>query len=133
MLRALDKALPWSVRPVSAELSPARLVPATSGPLDLAELLQLDRARSLVRVRGDLEPGWRDGDYLLLEDGDDPRDGDTVLALVDGAPTIGRLARRRGALELHPDRGGPAVPAELVEVRGVVVGAIRGVPLARCG
>lgn len=133
MLRALDKASPWSLRPVSAELSPAHLTPASSEPLDLAEVLQLGRARSLVRVRGDLQPGWRDGDYLLLEERSDARDGETVVALVDGAPVIGRLARRRGALELQPDRGGPAIPADRVDVRGVVVGAVRGVPVARCG
>lgn len=125
MERALEAAQPWSVRRVTAELSSARLAPASSPPLDVAEMLQLGRARSLVRLKGDV-PGWREGDYLLLDPRRAPREGETVLAVAaGGAPVLGRVAGG----ELRPERGA-ALRLEQVEVRGVVVGAIRRVPAA---
>src|SRR5687768_2415531 len=56
MLRELaDDA--WGVRPLSAVLS-RTAARAAREEVDLAEVLQLSRARSLVRVDGQVDPAW---------------------------------------------------------------------------
>lgn len=71
--------------------------------------------RFLLRVRGDSMSGdgIRDGDLVVVSPGPDARDGEVVVALVDGEATVKRLRRRRGAVELEASN--PAYPALRVE------------------
>ena len=71
--------------------------------------------RFLLRVRGDsmTGDGIRDGDLVVVDPAPDARDGEVVVALVDGEATVKRLRRRRGAVELQASN--PAYPTLRVE------------------
>jgi repressor LexA len=71
--------------------------------------------RFLLRVRGDsmTGDGIHDGDLVVVDPGSDARDGEVVVALVDGEATVKRLRRRRGAVELQASN--PAYPTLRVE------------------
>ena len=71
----------------------------------------------------------RDGDLVVCERRAQPRNGETVVALVDGGEaTLTRLERDGSRVRLEPAnaRLKPIVLAEeRVEIQGVVVGVIR--------
>jgi len=84
-----------------------------------------------LRVRGSsmVDDGILDGDYLVVAPRADIRDGQTVVAEIDGHATVKRFYRQRdGTVLLQPanDRLLPLiVGGERVHVRGVVVGVLR--------
>lgn len=84
-----------------------------------------------LRVRGDsmIEEHIRDGDCVVVESRPDARDGETVVALVRGEDaTLKKLYRRGSRIRLQPANASLApldLPAEDVEVRGVVRGLVR--------
>jgi len=92
----------------------------------------LGRGRTYaLRVRGDsmIEEQIRDGDTVLVEARETARDGETVIALVDGdSVTLKQFHREGPNVRLQP--ANPAVPVlvvpeERVRVQGVVVGVLR--------
>jgi repressor LexA len=84
-----------------------------------------------LRVAGDsmIEDQICDGDYVVVESRDEARDGETVVALVAGSDvTLKKLYRDGSQVRLEPanERLQPiVVPAEDVQVRGIVRGLIR--------
>jgi hypothetical protein len=76
-----------------------------------------------------VEDGILDGDYLLVEPRAEIRDGQTVVAEVDGQATVKRFYREGdGAVRLQPanDRLLPlTVRGDRIRIRGVVVGVLR--------
>ena len=70
-----------------------------------------------------------DGDLVLIESRKSARDGETVVAVVEGETTLKRLYREgRGTIRLQPanEELEPRVyPAAQVEIRGVLRGVIR--------
>ncbi|MBW2288590.1 MAG: transcriptional repressor LexA [Deltaproteobacteria bacterium] len=84
-----------------------------------------------LRVAGDsmIEDQICDGDYVIVESRDEARDGETVVALIAGSDvTLKKLYRDGPRVRLEPanERLQPiVVPAEDVQVRGVVRGLIR--------
>jgi repressor LexA len=89
------------------------------------------RPAYVLRVRGDsmIDEQIRDGDLVVVEGRPQARDGETVVALVDGhEATLKRLYREGASVRLQPANAsmGPLVlAAERVQVQGVVVGVIR--------
>jgi len=85
----------------------------------------------VLRVRGDsmIDEQIRDGDYVVVESRPDARDGETVVALIDGEEaTLKRLRRRGRTVRLEPANAALRpleVPAHRVEIRGVVRGLVR--------
>ncbi len=83
-----------------------------------------------LRVRGDSMAAeqLRDGDLILARSAPAARDGDTVVALVRGEPSVRQYHRRDGKVVLRSAGEGlaPIVAAEEeVEIRGVVVAVVR--------
>ena len=84
-----------------------------------------------LRVRGDsmIEEQIRSGDTVVVEARETARNGETVIALVDGESVTVKQYFREGALiRLQP--ANPAVPVmrfpeERVAVQGVVIGVLR--------
>jgi repressor LexA len=84
-----------------------------------------------LRVRGDsmIEEQIRNGDTVVVEARETARNGETVIALVDGESVTVKQYFREGALiRLQP--ANPAVPVmrfpeERVAVQGVVIGVLR--------
>jgi repressor LexA len=84
-----------------------------------------------LTVRGDsmIDEGIHDGDVVVIEHRTSARNGEIVVALIDGeAATLKRIEQRLGQVVLHP--ANPAfqplvfAPAR-VTIRGVVKGLIR--------
>jgi repressor LexA len=84
-----------------------------------------------LRVQGEsmIEEQIRDGDIVLIEERREARDGDTVVALVEGSDaTLKTLFREGSVVRLQPanrDMEPIRVPADQVQVQGVVVGLLR--------
>jgi len=101
--------------------------------LDILTTLRLDRASYALRVRGDsmIDDGIHDGDFVLVEKRTNPRDGETVVAVLEGnEATLKRFYRdsASGGYRLVPanTRLQPIVVAKnKLEIRGVVVGQLR--------
>jgi repressor LexA len=85
----------------------------------------------VLRVRGDsmIDEQIRDGDYVVVESRPQATDGETVVALLRGEDaTLKKFYRRGRTVRLQP--ANPTmepleVPAEEVEIRGVVRGLVR--------
>ena len=90
-----------------------------------------NKACFALRVRGDsmIEDHILDGDVVVLESRQIPRDGETVVALIRREEcTLKRLYRDGGKIRLVPanERLQPLeFAAEDVEVQGVVIGLLR--------
>lgn len=89
------------------------------------------REHFLLRVRGDsmILDGINDGDLAIVRHTDQVRNGDTIVALVDGGEaTLKRYRRDRRTIELSPanEQMQPMqYAAERVEIRGLLVGVLR--------
>jgi len=86
--------------------------------------------RYSLRVRGDsmIEDGIHDGDVVVIRRARRAENGQTVVAIVDGDATLKRFHQKGRWIELHPANAAMAplrVPAESVEIRGVLVGLLR--------
>lgn len=101
------------------------------GSVDVPAALRPSGACYVLQVRGDsmIGEGILDGDRVVVEAREHARDGELVVALVDGAEaTLKRIARRGGQVVLHPSNPAlapMAYEASRVQVRGVVRGLLR--------
>ena len=99
--------------------------------IEVPESLVGKRDTYVLRVRGDsmIDEHIRDGDYVVIEERTACRDGETVVALVDGhEATLKKLYRDGETVRLQPANPTMSpliVPADRVRVQGVVVGVIR--------
>jgi len=104
--------------------------------LDLEELFTQSTAKSgetfVLRVRGDsmIDEQIRDGDFVICEQRNSCRNGQTVVALLDqGEATLKKYYKERdGRVRLQPanDAYEPKIvdPQDLI-IQGVVVGVVR--------
>jgi repressor LexA len=85
----------------------------------------------VLQVKGDsmIEEQIRDGDYVIVEDRRDAKDGEMVIALIDGeAATLKKLYREGSRVRLQPANAAMDpiyVDAERLRVQGVVIGVLR--------
>ncbi len=94
------------------------------------QLIRHPTSTFFLRVSGDsmIGAGIHDGDLLVVDRSLDPRPGRVVVAVLDGAFTLKRLARYRGRLRL--EAANPEYPAlELhrcgdVQIWGVAIHVI---------
>jgi repressor LexA len=95
-----------------------------------AELLSSGsgKRRYLLRVVGQsmTEARIEDGDLLVIEEEEDPSDGEIVVALLDGGDevTVKKLYREGETVRLRPRNGNQEdiiVPAESVQIQGRVI------------
>ncbi len=85
----------------------------------------------VLKVRGDsmIDEQIRDGDFVIVEDRKTAENGEMVIALLGGTDvTLKKLYRENGRIRLQP--ANPAmqplvVPADLLQIQGVVVGVMR--------
>jgi repressor LexA len=84
-----------------------------------------------LRVAGDsmIDEQIRDGDTVIVESRREADDGETVVALIRGEETTLKKLYRNGStvrlVPAHPAMAPLELPAEDVEVRGVVTGLLR--------
>ena len=86
----------------------------------------------VLRVKGDsmIEDHIDDGDLVVVRQTDRCREGDTVVALLDGqAATLKRFYREEDRIRLQPANADlDPIYARDVKILGVVVGVVRRVP-----
>jgi len=82
-----------------------------------------------LRVKGDsmIEDQIAEGDYVIVRGQNDARDGDIVVAMVDGdEATLKRYYRETHRVRLEPaNKGMKPIFSSHVQIMGVVVGVIR--------
>lgn len=100
-------------------------------PVEVPSRLRGRGESYVLEVRGEsmIEAGIRDGDWVVIERRDHARNGDIVVALIDGSEaTLKRIEQRPGRVVLYPANSAlePTIyPPERVRIQGVVVGQMR--------
>lgn len=119
--------------PLLGTIAAGRPIEAVPQPehMEIPPLLRRHAPCYVLRVRGDsmVDKGILDGDYVIIEARDHARDGEIVVALIDGQEaTLKRLERRSGEILLHaanvamePMHYAPG----RVSIQGVLVGQMR--------
>ena len=85
----------------------------------------------VLKVRGNsmIDEQIRDGDYVIVEERSNAESGETVVALVGGEEaTIKKFYPENGKIRLQPanEKMLPLIlPADSVQIRGVVIGILR--------
>ena len=92
----------------------------------------LGRRRTFaLRVRGEsmIEEQIRDGDVVIVEERETARNGETVIALVDGENATVKQYQRRGAVirlvPANPTMSPLESAEDRVRIQGVVIGVLR--------
>lgn len=92
-------------------------------------LIKHKEATYMVKVSGDsmIDAGIRPGDMLLVERNKLPRDGDIVIAEVDGNWTTKYFKKRGNSVSLVPanKKYKPIVPTSELKIAAVVIAVIR--------
>jgi repressor LexA len=110
---------------------PLEAVPTDESICVPADMVRQREKSYVLRVQGDsmIDEQIRDGDLVVIEGRDVAREGETVVALIDGSDaTLKRFFSEGSQVRLepanptmHPIR----VPAARVKIQGVAVGVIR--------
>ena len=93
--------------------------------------LRTDKPCYVLEVRGDsmIDMGILDGDWVVIEQRDQARNGEVVVALIDDQEaTLKRLEYRNGKVVLHPENAQMqpmTFEPERVRIQGVLVGQMR--------
>jgi repressor LexA len=124
---------------VEASSLPLKGVITAGEPIEAVETNELytvpkdmvrDPSKSYVlRVKGEsmIDDGILSGDYVVVEEQSSPRDGEIVVALLEGVyATLKRIYREKGRVRLQPaNKSMKPFYADDVVVQGVVRGVIR--------
>lgn len=119
--------------PLLGTIAAGRPIEAVPQPehIEVPPLLRSRGPCYVLRVRGDsmVDEGILDGDYVIIEARDHARDGEIVVALIDGQEaTLKRLECRNGEILLHPANANMApmrYAPQRVAIQGVLVGQMR--------
>jgi repressor LexA len=120
--------------PLLGRIAAGQPIEAIENPetLDLQEVFAGRGERFVLKVTGDsmIDDHIRDGDYVVVEKRTRVRDGEAVVALLEGGEaTLKRFYReRKGRVRLqpaNPDYAPIRVDADRLDIQGVVVGVIR--------
>ena len=125
-----SEAVPLRVLGLVAAGFPSPAEEALLDTVSLDEyLISRPEATFMLRVDGDsmLEAGILPGDTVLVERGRTPRNGDIVIACVDGAWTMKYFYKDAQGVRLEPANAKYATirPAQRLAVEGVVSSVIR--------
>lgn len=103
--------------------------PENTQELDITDWLQESSSNFALRVSGDsmIDDGIHHGDYVVVEPRSTARDGEVVVALLNGSgATLKRYFREGAQIRLQPaNRSMEPMLVDHVEVQGVVVGLLR--------
>jgi repressor LexA len=125
-------------RPGSAALPLLGLVAAGSPTqaVEQQEWLELNQLvggenRYALKVKGQsmVEDHIQDGDYVIIEKQETARNGERVVAMVEGEVTLKRFFKERSRIRLEPANGSYAPiyvePGEDIRILGTLVGVVR--------
>jgi repressor LexA len=119
--------------PLAGRIAAGRPIEAIQNreELDLVELFQGPGEVFALRVQGSsmIDEQIRDGDYVVCRRNPAPRNGQTVVALLDsGEATLKKFYKESGRVRLQPANPDfQPIYAKDVNVQGVVIGVVRKV------
>ena len=99
--------------------------------LEVPSMFRKPGENFVLQVRGDsmIDEQIRDGDFVIVRSGSQPKNGQTVVALLeDGEVTLKRFYREGTRIRLQPANEAYEalyVPANKLTVQGVVIGILR--------
>jgi SOS regulatory protein LexA len=98
--------------------------------MSMGRYLVNDPERSyILRVSGDsmIGAGINQGDFVIIEKNKEPKNGDIVVAQVDGDFTLKYFHKNKEEIKLVPanEKYSPIIPRENLTIFGVVVSVIR--------
>jgi repressor LexA len=99
--------------------------------IEVPSYLRTEKECYVLQIRGDsmIEEGILDGDWVVIEQRDYARNGEIVVALIDGREaTLKKIEQRPGEVKLlpaNPELEPMTYPAERIRIQGVVVGQMR--------
>ena len=100
----------------------------TPDTIDLEEVFSSRYPVGILTVTGDsmIDDQIRDGDWVVYEQRRNPRNGDTVVALVDDEATLKRFYKEKNRVRLQPaNEAFEPIFVRDVDIQGVVIGVIR--------
>jgi len=116
--------------PMLGRIAAGRPIEAIETPdtIDLEEVFAGRSPVGILTVAGDsmIDDQIRDGDWVVYEQRSNPRNDDTVVALIDGEATLKKFYREKNRIRLQPanDQYEP-IYVRNVEIQGIVIGVIR--------
>ncbi|MCG8429103.1 MAG: transcriptional repressor LexA, partial [Chromatiales bacterium] len=99
--------------------------------MQVPDFLRTEKPCYVLTVKGDsmIEEGIFDGDQIIIEQRNSARNGEIVVALIDGADaTLKRIEQTPGKVVLHPANASMKpmhYAPEQVEIQGILVGQMR--------
>jgi len=119
--------------PLYGRIAAGRPIEAIAGEetISVPPPLRTDRPCYVLEVKGDsmIDAGILDGDWVIIEQRDHARNGEIVVALVDGEEaTLKRIEQKRDRVILHPanrEMQPMSYRPEQVQIQGVLVGQMR--------
>ncbi len=117
--------------PLVGRIAAGRPIEAVELPdsVDLETLFTSRHPVRVLEVQGDsmIDEQICEGDYVVYEERDNARNGDTVVALVDGGEaTLKKFFREKSRIRLQPaNENYKPIYADDVQVQGIVIGVIR--------
>lgn len=117
--------------PLVGRIAAGRPVEAIESPdaLDLEHVFDSRYPVRVLQVRGDsmIDEHIRDGDLVVYEERSNARNGDTVVALINGEEaTLKKYYREKNRVRLQPANDAyEPIFTTAVEIQGVVIGVVR--------
>ena len=132
-IRLVEQPPPDEGLPLLGTIAAGRPIEAIPRPesIQVPPQLRTDRPCYVLRVRGDsmCEAGILDGDYVVIEQRETARDGEIVVALVQGEEvSLKRILQRPGRTLLYPENSAMEaleLDPDAVQIQGVLVGQMR--------
>ncbi len=131
--RPAPEASELEALPMYGYIAAGQPIEAIANPdtIPVPSVLRTPHPCYVLQVRGDsmIEEGILDGDWVVIEQRDTARNGEIVVALVDGEEaTLKRLEKKSDEIVLHPANASMAPmryhPSQ-VKIQGVLVGQMR--------
>ena len=100
-------------------------------PVSIPPMLRSDGDCFVLEIRGDsmIEEGIMDGDWVVIEQRNSAKNGEIVVALVDGhEATLKRLEQKPDEILLHPANSQMSTMKyhpDQVQIQGILVGQMR--------
>ena len=131
--RDMDDMADDNALPLYGRIAAGQPIEAIANPetIQVPPPLRTENPCYVLEVKGDsmIEEGILDGDWVVIEKRDTARNGEIVVALVDGGEaTLKRIEQQPGKVILHPANSAMQPMSflpEQVQVQGVLVGQMR--------
>jgi repressor LexA len=116
--------------PILGRIAAGRPIEAIETPeaVDLEDVFSSRYPVGVLTVVGDsmIDDQIRDGDWVVYEHRSNPRNGETVVALINDEATLKRFYREKNRIRLQPaNREFKPIYVRDVEIQGVVIGVLR--------